>query len=106
MKNSVLSLSLIVLLAPLFYADSVNAQSTESAANLYQLACSDCHGKNGDKVALKKARLLVSLDEAQITEALIDRRSGKIKGAGNGVKKRLSDDDIKNLAAYIQTLKK
>ncbi|SQI40806.1 Cytochrome c553 [Leminorella richardii] len=70
----------------------------------YQKNCASCHGRNGEKTALNKARKLTTLDEAQITEALKTRRDGKVKGAGNQVKKRLSDEDIHQLSEYIQTI--
>lgn len=86
----------------LFSAIPVNANT---AKGLYQQACNSCHGRNGEKTALGKARPLTTLNEAELIEALTLRRDGKIKGAGNQVKKRLSDEDIHRLAEYIPTLK-
>ncbi len=92
------ALPLLLMLA----GDVLAAQNVKS---LYQRNCASCHGRYGEKPALNKARALITLNEGQITEALTERRAGKIQGAGSQPKKRLTDEDIQQLAAYIQTLK-
>lgn len=81
------------------------AIAAQSEQKFYNMNCASCHGKKGEKTALNKARPLISLTEQQIIEALTERRNGDVKGAGNQVKKRLTDEDIKNLAKLIPTMK-
>ncbi|GKX61797.1 cytochrome [Pragia fontium] len=102
MTDLMRTLRVSLLLSGLLYSVSLSAQTT---AGFYSQSCASCHGRNGEKTALNKSRVLSTLDEAQVIEALTVRRDGKIKGAGNKVKMRLSDDEIKHLAEYIQTLK-
>lgn len=94
----------LVLLSLLVAAG--DALAAQDAKKLYQRNCASCHGRNAEKPALHKARVLTTLDESQIVEALTERRDGKIDGAGNQPKKRLSDEDIRALAQYIGTLEK
>ncbi|MBK5142248.1 c-type cytochrome [Budviciaceae bacterium BWR-B9] len=79
--------------------------AAQTEQKFYNMNCASCHGKKGEKTALNKARPLISLTESQIIEALTERRNGDVKGAGNQVKKRLTDEDIKNLAKFIPTMK-
>lgn len=73
---------------------------------LYQRDCAGCHGRNADKKALDRALPLRSLSEEDIVNGLKDRREGKIVGAGNRAKARLSDEDIQALAVYLSGLNK
>lgn len=96
----------IGLTLPLAILCSTVSAYGQEINGFYQKNCASCHGRSGEKTALSKARKLTTLDEAEIVEALKTRRDGKVKGAGNIVKKRLSDEDIQQLAKYIQTLDK
>lgn len=95
----VLVLSLTLLLS------GGNALAAQDVKSLYQRNCASCHGRYGEKPALNRARVLTSMDESQITRALTERRDGDVQGAGSQPKKRLSDEDIRQLAGYIPTLK-
>ncbi|GKX58001.1 c-type cytochrome [Leminorella grimontii] len=96
-------ISVAFALALVFLCSTAPTQAQE-IKGFYQKNCASCHGRNGEKTALNKARKLETLDEAQVIQALQTRRDGKVKGAGNMVKKRLSDENIQQLAEYVQTL--
>lgn len=72
-------------------------------------ACATCHGANAEKHALNKSQIIKGWDAAKIEAALHGYKDGSYGGAMKGVMKgqvaRLSDDDIKALAAHISSLK-
>lgn len=68
--------------------------------------CRMCHGKNGDKSPMGQAKAINSLSQEEIYQALLARKNGEIDGAGNAVKARLSEQDMQDVAAFIQTLNK
>ena len=95
-----------LLLALLVCSTPVLAQVTQAPDLLYKKNCASCHGRFGEKTALGKARPLTNLTQQEITDGLSARKAGKIEGAGNKVKARLSDDDIIALSEFIVTLKR
>lgn len=100
---SVKTVTLTLTPALLLFISSFS--SAQEIAGFYQKNCASCHGRHAEKTAFNKASVLTTLNEAQIAEGLTDRRDGKIQGAGNSVKKRLTDEEIQRLAAYIPTIK-
>ena len=78
----------------------------EQAENFYKRTCATCHGKSADKSALGQSIIINTLNSEEIYTALSDRKSGKIQGAGNMVKSRLSEEEIKMLSKFVPTLKK
>ncbi|TNG95123.1 c-type cytochrome [Pasteurellaceae bacterium USgator11] len=72
----------------------------------YQQLCAMCHGHNADKQALNSSSIIAGLPATEIVSALHKRKNGEIEGGGNTVKARLTEQDIQNLAAYIETLGK
>ena len=96
-------LSLSLLTASQFVLADVDM---EKAENFYKRTCATCHGKSAEKSALGQSRIINTLNSAEIYTALSDRKSGKIQGAGNMVKSRLSEEDIKMLSEFVTTLKK
>ena len=99
-KTTLLSLSLLTS-SQLVLAD-VNM---EQAENFYKRTCATCHGKSAEKSALGQSRIINTLNSEEIYTALSDRKSGKIQGAGNIVKSRLSEEEIKMLSEFVPTLK-
>jgi len=95
-------LSLSLFTASQFVLADVNA---EQAENFYKRTCSTCHGKSAEKSAFGQSRIINTLNSEEIYTALSDRKSGKIQGAGNMVKSRLSEEDIKMLSEFVPTLK-
>ena len=100
-KATLLSLSLLTA-SQLVLAD----MNAEQAENFYKRTCSTCHGKSADKSALGQSIIINTLNSEEIYTALSDRKSGKIQGAGNMIKSRLSEKDIKMLSEFVPTLKK
>lgn len=84
------------------YSSEININNGE---NIFR-QCRMCHGKNGDKSPMGQSRLINGLSEQEIYQALLARKNGEIEGAGNTVKARLSENDMKDVAAFIQTLEK
>lgn len=76
------------------------------AEKLYRRSCATCHGKVADKPALGKSRIINQMNSDEIVISLTDRKNGKVEGAGNMAKQRLSDEDIKVLSEYLPSLKK
>ncbi|NYA46804.1 c-type cytochrome [Haemophilus haemolyticus] len=100
-KTTLFSLSLLTA-SQLVLAD-MNAKQAE---NFYKRTCATCHGKSAEKSALGQSRIINTLNSEKIYTALSDRKSGKIQGAGNMVKSRLSEKDIKMLSEFVPKLKK
>lgn len=75
------------------------------AEKIYKRSCATCHGKSADRSALGQSAIINQLNTDEISTALSDRRSGKIMGAGNPVKSRLTDEEIKALAEFVPMLR-
>ena len=87
-------------------AVSLNAQAaSEQGEKLFKQTCATCHGKQGEKMAMGQSAIIQQLTEQEIIEALQERRAGKVTGAGNKAKARLTDQDMQNLADFLQSLK-
>ena len=52
-----------------------------------------------------ESKIINQLKLEEISTALSERKMGKIIGAGNPAKQRLSDEDIRNLSEYIKNFK-
>lgn len=75
------------------------------AEKLYRRSCATCHGKTADKPALGKSKIINQMNSEEISVALTERKNGKVEGAGNTAKQRLSDEDIKTLSEFISKQK-
>lgn len=73
---------------------------------LYKRACSTCHGRAAEKPAMGESKIINTLNSDEIYTALSDRKSGKIQGAGNMAKSRLTEQEMKSLSEFVPTLKK
>lgn len=96
-------LSLSLLTASQFVLANVNM---EQAENFYKRTCATCHGESAEKSAFGQSRIINTLNSEEIYTALSDRKSGKIQGAGNMIKSRLSEEEIKMLSELVPILKK
>lgn len=76
------------------------------AGKLYKRACSTCHGRAAEKPAMGESKIINALNSDEIYTALSDRKSGKIQGAGNMAKSRLTEQEMKSLSEFVPTLKK
>ncbi|PJG86442.1 c-type cytochrome [Conservatibacter flavescens] len=98
---STLSLSALLLSSPALVMANSNLQNGEKIFR----QCAMCHGKSAENSAFNESRIIRNLKETEIVTALKDRKAGKVIGGGNGVKARLSEQDMRDVAAFIQTLK-
>ena len=95
----VVASSLLVAVAGLAHADGDAA-----AGKTKSTQCASCHGANGKGGGANPA--IAGLDKAKFTAAIADFKSGKRKNAMmEMMAKKLSDQDVADLAAYYSTLK-
>lgn len=87
------------------HAESSANPDFAKAEKIYKRSCATCHGKAGEKPAMGESKIIHQLKTEEISTALFDRKNGKIVGAGNPAKQRLSDEEIKALSEFIPTLK-
>lgn len=94
------SFSLAMLFAGSVHADAAAGQSAYAAKG-----CIGCHGAGGVSVAAANPSLK-GKDAAFIRKSLTDFRSGARKNpVMNAMAAGLSDEDINNIADYIDSLK-
>ena len=90
----------------LFATSALSAEADlVKAEKVYKRSCATCHGKQGEKPAMGESKIINQLKTEEISNALSERKMGKIIGAGNPAKQRLSDEDIRNLSEYIKNFK-
>ena len=83
-----------------------NTADIEKGEHSFRQMCTSCHGKQAERSALGQSKIINKLDAETIVASLQARKKGEIIGAGNGIKARLSEQDMQNIAAYIQTISK
>ena len=83
------------------------AVSSVAMAGVNGAACAACHGKNFEKHAMGKSKIVKDMTHAEIAEALKGYKAGTFGGPMKGVMKgqvaRYSDADLE---AYAQTIGK
>ena len=93
----------LVLVSMLLTSGTVMASS-----DLYK-KCAGCHGKQGERKAMGKSKIIATLGEDGVKKALHGYKDGTYGGAMKGLMKgqviKLSDADIDSLAKYIATFK-
>ena len=89
----------------LAHAESPATIDFAKAEKIYKRSCATCHGKSGEKPAMGESKIINQLKTEEISTALFERKSGKIVGAGNPAKQRLSEAEIKSLSEFIPSLK-
>ncbi len=76
---------------------------------VYYKKCVSCHGVNGDKKAIGVSKEINTLTPEEIQSALNGYKNGtyggKYKKLKSGMARSLSEEDIRLLSIYIQTLK-
>lgn len=81
--------------------------ATVDGAKLFK-ACSSCHGAKAEKKALGKSQVIAGWESSKIVNALNGYKDGSygstMKAVMQGQAAKLSDADIKALAAYISKL--
>lgn len=81
---------------------TIGLLSVTASAEVNTTVCVGCHGKNFEKAALGKSKIVKDLTAAEITKALKGYKDGSYGGAMKAVMKgqvaKLSEDDIKAIA--------
>jgi len=97
MKKTILGLSLVSTM--LFAADGASLYST----------CMGCHGAHAEKKALGKSKVINTMSQVDLVNALSGYKHDTYGGAMKGLMKtqvaKLSEEDINTLSTYITTLK-
>lgn len=102
MKSGILVVAAAVLTAAL--AGPAFADGDADAGKKKAKACAACHGANGEGKGDNPA--LAGMDSAKFVTAMNEFKSGKRESKKmQGPVKKLSEDDIENLAAYYASLK-
>lgn len=102
MRMSVLMTAAVAL--AFVAAGPAQAGGDAAAGETLAKKCAACHGKEGE--GKKDNPKLTGIEESAFIAAMADYKSGaKENKAMNGTAKKLSDEDIANLAAYYATLK-
>ncbi|OOF50844.1 cytochrome C biogenesis protein CcsB [Rodentibacter trehalosifermentans] len=86
-------------------AETANHPDFTKAEKIYKRSCATCHGKKGEKPAMGESKIINQLKTEAISTALWERQKGKVIGAGNSAKQRLTEKEIKILAEFVPTLK-
>lgn len=99
MKNIALVLSTFALMS------TVSAQDIEKGKTLYAASCVSCHGEKGEGNATQKAPKLSGQHDWYIVKQLTDAKTGVRKSSVMAsYASKLSEQDMKDLAAYIAKL--
>ena len=105
-KRIYLLSTLLPVLGFLFASPALSAEADlVKAEKVYKRSCATCHGKQGEKPAMGESKIINQLKPEEISTALPERKMGKIIGARNPAKQRLSDEDIRNISEYIKNFK-
>jgi cytochrome c6 len=101
MKKFVAGMSLAALMM-------AGSMAFATGADDYKAKCAMCHGADGSGAMAKKmgSRDLSSAEVQAMSEGDIAKIVSDGKGKMTGFKGKLSDDQIKAVAAYVKTLKK
>jgi len=101
---SLKSLLLVILL--LAFATNANSNAIEEGNERYHENCHNCHGPAGMGVASYPK--VAGLDSEYIVDRLNRYRSGEKIGSNSGLMismaRKLSDDEISILAAYLSSI--
>jgi len=75
------------------------------AADINTASCGACHGRNFEKHAMGKSKVVADMNATEIADALIGYKDGLYGGPMKGVMKgqvaRYSDEDLKKVAEKI-----
>lgn len=98
-------MKLLVLLAVLGFSSQVFAQDAKKGEELYK-QCIACHGDKGDGNPAQKAPRLAGQHDWYILKQLQDMKAAKTRKnpVMNPFLSKLSEQDMKDLAAYISKL--
>lgn len=88
---------------------NINIFNGKSVDEYFDFKCASCHGRYGEKSALKASKIINELDENQIKTDLMGYKNdinygGNLKATMHRTASELSDDGINALAKFISTL--
>lgn len=100
---------LVALGLGMFFAPLLFAAPPDGAALYVEKTCAACHGKNGNKPLLPDYPKIAVQNAAYAEKQILDIKSGA-RANGNaaamqGVMHLVNDEEIKALAAYLESLK-
>ena len=98
--------STLILLAWCIFPNAHAEPNPEHGQKVYNRTCALCHGKQAEKPAMGQSQIINTFTQDQIIQSLQDRKSGKIEGGGNRAKSTLNEQDMQDVASYVETLKK
>ena len=102
MKASLFTVAMTALVFAL--AGPAQAGGDADAGKAKAKACAGCHGANGE--GKKKNPPIAGMEESAFIQAMADYKSGaKENKTMKRTAKKLSDEDVANLAAYYHSLK-
>lgn len=85
-------------------------KDAQNGERIYKSVCAKCHGSNGEIEAYNKSAKLTSMSEKEIIRAIadytLDDKDNGLKMIMKPYADALQEDEVKQVAAYIQTLKK
>lgn len=85
----------------------VTKRSAKTGQEIF-MTCAACHGKNAQKVAMGKSKIIKGWDSAKVLAALNGYKAGTYGGTMKGLMKgqvsKLNDLDMAKVAEYISKL--
>ncbi|BAW79524.1 cytochrome C class I [Candidatus Nitrosoglobus terrae] len=114
MEKKMLKHTLLIMASAAMASASISALAEGDAAagkaDFTKNGCVACHGAEGQSVNPAMFPVLKGKDADYISKQLHAFKSGERKGQGPGMimnqnTKKLSDNDIANIAAFIESLK-
>ncbi|MGQ0286225.1 c-type cytochrome [Pasteurellaceae bacterium 22721_9_1] len=97
-------LILLTALCAVISTTQAHTPDMKQGERTFRQMCSTCHGRQGERSALGQSAIINKLPADEIVTALQARKKGEIMGAGNSAKARLSDQDMQNIATYLESL--
>jgi cytochrome c6 len=99
--------TILVLAVVVGFMCSSAAFAQNATADLYKSKCAMCHGPDGSKEnAAMGVKPLTGADVQKMSDADLAAVISTGKGKMPAYKGKLTDDQIKDLAKYVHTLKK
>ena len=104
--TGVVGLAVVLASGPAVAGDAGTADLEARGEALYAERCRECHGRRGEKKALRRSKVLNRLDRSEIVAKLRDFQTARqAKEMKDRMKGGLSDDDIRSLVTYVLTLR-
>jgi len=99
-------LTLMVLLSLLIALALPPMAAAQSAADTYKTKCAICHGPDGKGKSAMGTKDLAGADIQKMSDADLTAAITNGKGKMPAYKGKLTDDQVKDMVAYVRSLKK